>query len=134
MLRVMALRCLIVDDNPGFLAAASDLLEREGISVVGVASTSSEALERAEELRPDLTLVDIDLGAESGFDLVRRLAQDSGRRASSVILISTYAERDFAELIEESPVVGFMPKSDLSAKGIQAMLESERDSGGGEDS
>jgi CheY-like chemotaxis protein len=134
MLRVMALRCLIVDDNPGFLAAASDLLEREGISVVGVASTSSEALERAEELRPDLTLVDIDLGAESGFDLVRRLAQDSGRRASSVILISTYAERDFAELIEESPVVGFMSKSDLSAKGIQAMLESERDSGGGEDS
>jgi CheY-like chemotaxis protein len=129
----MALRCLIVDDNPGFLAAARVLLEREGISVVGVASSCSDALERAEQLQPDLTLVDIDLGAESGFDVVRRLAQDSGRRSSSVILISTYAERDFSEMIDESPVVGFMSKSDLSAKGIQAMLESERDSGGSED-
>ena len=119
----MALRCLIVDDNPGFLAAASELLEREGISVVGVASSSREALERAEQLQPDLTLVDIDLGAESGFDLVRQLAQDSGRRSSSVILISTYAERDFSELIEESPATGFMSKSELSGEAIHALLD-----------
>jgi CheY-like chemotaxis protein len=122
ILHGVALRCLIVDDNPGFLAAASELLEREGIRVVGVASSSSDALERAEQLEPDLTLVDIDLGAESGFDFVRLLAQDSGRRSSRVILISTYAERDFAELIEESPAIGFVPKADLSAKAIHAIL------------
>ena len=48
----MALRCLIVDDSAPFLAAARKLLEREGISVVGVASTSAEALKPAQELRP----------------------------------------------------------------------------------
>ena len=129
---MIAMRCLIVDDNPGFVEAATSLLEKEGISVVAVASTADEALQRAEELQPDLTLVDIDLGAESGFDVVSRLARDSGRRASNVILISTYAERDFAELIETSPVIGFMSKSDLSAKAIHAMLASGSDSGGGE--
>jgi hypothetical protein len=46
-----------------------------------------------------------------------------------VILISTYAERDFAELIETSPAIGFLSKPDLSAQAIQAMLESEPDSG-----
>jgi DNA-binding NarL/FixJ family response regulator len=70
----MPLRCLIVDDNPGFLAAARDLLECQGVSVVGVASTSAEARRRSRELRPDVTLVDIDLGGESGFDVVRALA------------------------------------------------------------
>jgi CheY-like chemotaxis protein len=122
MLGVMAMRCLIVDDNAGFLAAATDLLEREGLTVVGVASTGDEALQRAQELCPELTLVDIDLGAESGFDVVRRLAQDGGPPASSVILISTYAENDFAELIEQSPAIGFLSKSDLSGKAIRAML------------
>ena len=67
----MALRCLIVDDSAPFLEAASKFLEREGITMVGAASTSADALERAQELRPDVALVDIDLGQESGFDLAR---------------------------------------------------------------
>jgi two-component system nitrate/nitrite response regulator NarL len=62
----MPLRCLIVDDSPQFLRVARALLEREGIAVVGVASTSAEALRRVEELAPDVTLLDVDLGGESG--------------------------------------------------------------------
>jgi hypothetical protein len=64
----MALRLLIVDDNAHFLRAARTLLEREGVRVVAVASTSAEAVRLARELRPDVTLLDIDLGNESGFD------------------------------------------------------------------
>jgi DNA-binding NarL/FixJ family response regulator len=52
---------LIVDDNPGFLEAARTLLEQEGLQVVGVASTGAEAVQRAAELHPDVTLVGIDL-------------------------------------------------------------------------
>lgn len=95
----MALTCLIVDDNADFLEVARDLLERQGIAVVGVASASAEALQRADELRPDVTLVDIELGGESGFDLTDRLASGRDGRRSSVILVSTYAEKDFADLI-----------------------------------
>jgi DNA-binding NarL/FixJ family response regulator len=113
------LRCLIVDDNHRFLNAARGLLEREGVAVVGVASTSAEALHQVQELQPDVTLVDIDLGSESGFELVRRLADLAPLR---MILISTHAEQDYADLIAASPAIGFVPKSALSAAAIRAML------------
>jgi CheY-like chemotaxis protein len=121
------LRCLIVDDSTRFLEAACTLLKGEGIPVVGVASTSAEALERARDLEPDVVLVDISLGEESGFDLARRLTGTVGGTAPSVILISTHPEDDFAELLETSPAVGFLSKSELSASAIRAMV------GGGAD-
>jgi DNA-binding NarL/FixJ family response regulator len=118
----MPLRCLIVDDNANFLEAAASLLQREGVTVAGVASSVADALREARESRPDVILVDIMLGPESGFDLARRLAEtDSDRPA--VILISTHAEADFADLIAEAPAAGFMPKSQLSAGTIRRLLE-----------
>ena len=123
----MPLRCLIVDDNPGLLEAATSLLEREGISVVGVASTAEEAPTMVRQLRPDVTLVDIDLGGESGFDLVSSLARAPEAERSNVILISMHSQRDFADLIATSPALGFVPKPELSAKAIHALLEQHRE-------
>jgi DNA-binding NarL/FixJ family response regulator len=118
----MTLRCLIVDDSSYFLTAARALLEREGVAVVGVASTSAEAIRRAEELRPDVALLDVDLGNESGFELARRLASETSLEPSSVILISTYAEEDLVDLIAASPAAGFLSKSHLSARAIREIL------------
>jgi CheY-like chemotaxis protein len=118
----MAFHCLIVDDSPPFLRAARALLEREGVADVSVAFTGAEALRKVEALRPDVTLVDIDLGEESGFDLARQLAEGRGQAPSKVILISTHAEADFTDLIAESPVAGFLAKSDLSAEAIRNLL------------
>jgi DNA-binding NarL/FixJ family response regulator len=123
----MSLRSLIVDDNGRFLAAARNLLEREGIEVVGVAATGTQALQLANELRPDVALVDIDLGDESGFDVARQLVDTPG--GGHVVLISSYAERDFAELIAASPAVGFLSKSDLSARSINELLERTKEEG-----
>jgi CheY-like chemotaxis protein len=122
------LRCLIVDDSPRFLAAARGLLEREGIAIVGVASTSAEALQRVEELRPDVALLDIDLGGESGFELAERLQRAADGARSRIILISTHAEQDFSDLIAASPAVGFLSKSALSAAAIRDLLGSRGDS------
>jgi DNA-binding NarL/FixJ family response regulator len=119
----MAFGVLIVDDNRLFLEAARALLEQEGLRVVGVAATSAEALRRAEELRPQVILVDITLGDESGFDLARRLAGQSRGRGPTVILISTHAGVDFADLIAESPATGFVPKSELSADTIRRIVD-----------
>jgi DNA-binding NarL/FixJ family response regulator len=119
----MALRALIVDDNGHFLLAARDLLEREGIEVVAVASTGAQAIRLASELKPDVTLLDIDLGQESGFDVAKALAEERSSNGVPVVLISTYAERDFADLIAASPAVGFVSKSDLSARTVHEVLE-----------
>jgi DNA-binding NarL/FixJ family response regulator len=117
------LRCLIVDDNPRFLDAARALLEREGVAVVGVASNGTEAIQRIQELSPDVTLIDIDLGGESGFEVARRLHQQASHALSPVILISTYDEQDYADLIAASPALGFLTKSALSASAIRDLLE-----------
>ena len=118
----MALRCLIVDDNPEFGHVARSLLEGQGVVVVGVATSGAEAVQRVEELRPDVALVDIDLGDESGFDVARRLADGGSRTAANVILISTHDEREFADLIEASPAIGFLAKTGLSSGSIQRLL------------
>lgn len=118
----MSLRCLIVDDNPRFGDEARSLLEHEGVSVVGVAASGDEAARLAEELCPDVALVDISLGAESGFDVARRLAGDSKPTAPSVIFISTYDEREFSGRIAASPALGFIPKTRLSAESIRKIL------------
>jgi CheY-like chemotaxis protein len=117
----MPLRCLLVDDSAAFLETASLLLERQGLTVVGVASSIAEALRRARALRPDVILVDIGLGDESGFTLARFLARDD--RGTRVILISAGAEADYADLIAESPADGFLAKSELSAWKIGEILE-----------
>ena len=121
------LRCLLVDDSPRFLDAARGLLEGQGVAVVGVASNSADALQRAGELRPDVTLLDIDLGGESGLELARRLHGQAGRASAPVILVSTHAEQDYAELIAASPAIGFLPKTALSADAIRGLLAAHRD-------
>jgi CheY-like chemotaxis protein len=118
----MPLRCLLVDDNESFLETASLLLGREGVTVVGVASSIAGALRQARALRPEVILVDIGLGDESGFDLARILAQDGQGGGADVILISTGTEVDYRDLIDESPAAGFLPKPELSARAISRIL------------
>lgn len=116
------MRCLIVDDSPGFIQGAQRLLEREGVTVVGVASTSAEALRHYEELRPDVTLVDVYLGAESGFELAEQLHRAGSPTPPPVILISSHSENDFGKMIERSSAVGFLAKSALSQEAIRDLL------------
>jgi DNA-binding NarL/FixJ family response regulator len=73
---------------------------------------------QATVLRPDVAVVDIRLGTENGFDLARDLTT----RGITVIMTSTSAEADYADLIAESPVAGFLAKADLSAAGIWRIL------------
>ena len=117
------MRCLIVDDNESFLEAASGLLEREGLTVAGVASTVAEALRQAEVVRPDVVLVDIWLGDESGLELARHLVDNGRGDDATVVLISTHAEEDVADLISDSPAADFLAKSELSANAIRRIVD-----------
>ena len=121
------MRCLIVDDSADFRDAASAMLERAGISVVGKASNSAEALRYYEDLHPDVALVDIDLGGEDGFALAEQLDRLSATSTSlAVILVSTYAESDLEEMIIASPAVGFLQKFSLSPDAIRELAEGHR--------
>ena len=117
----MPLHCLIVDDYQPFLKVARANLERQGVAVVAVAGNGAEALAQACELSPDVALVDISLGTESGFDVARQI----GPYVGSVILISSQdhdEDDDYAELIAGSPAVGFLSKATLSADAIARLV------------
>ena len=113
---------MVVDDNPGFLETASKVLSSGGLTVVATAATSADALARARETEPDVVLVDIDLGPESGLDLARQLAAESDWHGTKVILISTHSAEDFSDLITASPAIGFLPKSRLSRTAVEELL------------
>ncbi len=119
---IMAVRCLIVDDNHEFLQAARELLLREGISVVGVVSTGAEACRSCREMKPDVALVDIDLGEEDGFDVARQLTAQEGAELACVILISAHSGDDFADMMADSAAVSFLPKAGLSGAAIRGIL------------
>ena len=116
------LRCVIVDDNIDFLIAAARLLARQGIAVVGVGQSISDGLRCIENAKPEVILVDIDLGPENGFDLVEQLHRNGPAVGAPVIFISTHAEEDFAEMVAATSAVAFLPKSGLSGAAIREAL------------
>jgi DNA-binding NarL/FixJ family response regulator len=116
----VALRCLIVDDSEEFLVSAARLLESQGIEIVGSATSGGEALELAAALEPDLALVDIELADEDGIALGNEL--EARTPSTRVVLISAYERDDLSDLIADSRVAGFLPKSDLGATAIAGLL------------
>jgi CheY-like chemotaxis protein len=118
----VTVRALIVDDNAEFLTAARALLQREGVVVVAVASTGREALAAARAHKPHVALVDVELGNESGFDVVELLSRTTERQTPA-ILISARSQDDLQDLIAASPAIGFVPKSRLSGDAIVQLLD-----------
>jgi two-component system nitrate/nitrite response regulator NarL len=111
----VSLQLLIVDDSDEFLASAARLLETQGMRVVGSATSAAEALRLAEELEPDVALVDVELGEEDGVALAREL--EARRPPTRTILISAHEREDLG--LAGGDEVSFLPKSDLGAEAIE---------------
>jgi CheY-like chemotaxis protein len=86
-----AARVLIIEDEPIIALDIQDLVERCGHSVVGIASTESEAVQIARAERPNLVLADINLGAGGdGVAAVSRILRDV---TAPVIFVTAFPER-----------------------------------------
>jgi DNA-binding NarL/FixJ family response regulator len=116
----MTLTVVLVDDSQPYLEAAASLLRQEGVQVVGTASTAEEAVLCVRAANPDVVLVDVHLGATSGFDVPRLLAEDGS--TAPVIMVSTASREDIEPLLGDTSAVGFVPKEELSALAVQALL------------
>jgi DNA-binding NarL/FixJ family response regulator len=113
---------LIVDDHPSFRSTARVLLQAEGFEVVGEAEDGDSAVRAAQELRPDVVLLDVQLPDFDGFEVARRLATTNGG-SPVVILTSSRDAADFGPLVEDSGARGFVPKAELSGAALSALLD-----------
>jgi DNA-binding NarL/FixJ family response regulator len=118
-LRFVRVRCLIIDDNEPFLDSARRLLESDDLHIVGIASTAAQAIRLADERSPDIALVDVELHEESGFDVARQLV--TAQPELRVIMISTHSEDDLADLVAQSPALGFLAKSRLTPAAVRKL-------------
>jgi DNA-binding NarL/FixJ family response regulator len=111
---------LIVDDHAPFRSAARLLLEGAGFEVVGESEDAAGAVEAAMRLHPAIVLLDIGLPDGDGFDVAERLAGSDDPPA--VILISSREVAWYRRRLAESPACGFIPKGELSAGAVAALV------------
>jgi DNA-binding NarL/FixJ family response regulator len=114
------MKVLIVDDHPSFRSAARLLLEHEGFDVVGEAEDGASGLLASAELHPDVVLLDINLPDLDGFEIASRICVADA--APKVVLTSSRDPREFGPLVGRSGAQGFVPKGELSAERICALL------------
>jgi len=113
---------LIVDDHPSFRVTARALLEAEGFDVVGEAEDGETALEEAARLHPEVVLLDVQLPGIDGFEVAARLTSWNGA-SPAVVLTSSRDATEFSGLVERSGARGFVPKAELSAAALTALLK-----------
>ena len=87
------------------------------MSVVGRATSSEEALQCAEDLAPDVVLVDVELGDEDGVELAQEL--EARTPSTRAILVSAH-DREELRLLTNG--VAFLPKSNLGAAAIEKLI------------
>src|SRR3954451_25452651 len=106
---------LIVDDHPSFRSVARMLLESEGYQVVGEAPDGEAALALAEELKPDVILLDLGLPGIDGFEVARRLPA-----GPAIVLVSSRDARDIGALADSVKAV--IAKGELSVDSLRQLL------------
>ena len=117
---------LVVDDQPPFRAAARAVLNRiVEFDLVGEASSGEEAVALSAQLRPDLVLMDINMGEMNGIEAARRVT--IARPETMVILVSTYAAQDLPADARTSGAVAYVHNDELSPRLLRSLWERHGD-------
>jgi two-component system, NarL family, nitrate/nitrite response regulator NarL len=90
------MRILLADDHPMISTAIEALLRNSPFEIVGMAATGEQAVQKAEELKPDILLLDLQMPGGTGMDVLRRLRSNGGKMR--IVLLT--AAIDDASLIE----------------------------------
>ena len=103
------MKILIVDDHELIRAGLSDALTKNGFEIIGEASSVAQALAMLNQYKPEITLVDINLGASSGVDLIEQaIASKSG---SKFIVVTMHDDTATLETAKKAGATAFVTKS-----------------------
>jgi CheY-like chemotaxis protein len=124
---------LLVDDHDDIREMLAELLSFAGFETAE-AKTGKEALVKARELRPDVVVTDLRLPEIDGWDLTRRVREDTALEATRVIVLSGSAEGGAEGRARDAGCDGFLVKPctpDLLVAEIRRVLEAPRKGRGG---
>ncbi|TWT88063.1 response regulator [Stieleria varia] len=102
-------KILVIDDSATIRKLVDSHLSPAGYSVT-LAPTAEEGLQLADEIRPDLILLDHQLPGTTGFDVCTQLAENSALRHIPVVVSSTLRKKAYVEYADLDNVVDMLPK------------------------
>jgi len=118
----MPVQVLICDDQEAFRAAAREVVSAtQGFEVVGEAETGEDSVTMAQDLQPDLVLMDVNLPGINGLDATRQILGSSDTVV--VLLLSTYEEAEYAPRAAECGASAYIPKSSFGPDRLEAAWE-----------
>jgi DNA-binding NarL/FixJ family response regulator len=108
-----AVKVLVVDDQAPFRMAARMVIRRTpGFEVVGEATSGEDSVTMAQDLHPDLVLMDINMGAMSGIEATREIV--AGAPDTLVFLCSTYNREDLPPGALDTGASAYLNKEQLA--------------------
>jgi len=126
----MSLRVLVVDDHPAFRKALTSALRMVSqIEVAGEAGGGVAACEGAEELRPDVVLMDLSMPDLSGIDAMKKIHETSPELP--VVILTAHADDGVEREAREAGAVGFLAKGTGLQELVVTLQRATGDDGGG---
>lgn len=119
-------RVMIVDDQAPFRAAARAVIKRvQGFDLAAEATSGEEAVELASQIRPQLVLMDINMGAMDGLEATRLITEQLPD--TMVVLISTYQLDDMPPSARRCGAAAYLNKDELSPRAVKSLWEAGGD-------
>jgi len=98
---------VIAEDETLIRMDLAEMLAEEGYDVVGQAGDGQRAIELAEELRPDLVILDVKMPVLDGIAAAEAIA---GQRIAPVVMLTAFSQRDLVERAREAGAMSYLVK------------------------
>lgn len=100
-------RVVIAEDEVLIRMDLAEMLAEEGYEVVGQAGDGATAVQMAEELRPDLVILDVKMPVLDGIAAAERIA---GQRIAPVVILTAFSQRDLVERARDAGAMAYLVK------------------------
>ena len=100
-------RVLVAEDEALIRLDLKEMLEEEGYEVVGEAGDGEQAVKLAEELRPDLVILDVKMPVLDGISAAERIV---GQRIAPVVMLTAFSQRELVERAVDAGAMAYLVK------------------------